>query len=67
MSFFELLNKRAGKFGFIDIKLSQLCAIFFILIVVKFIPEIMNINIWWFIILLVLAVIRPIYVFFFKK
>lgn len=63
----EAMDKRIKRFGIVDEKLAQLAAIFFALIIVKFIPQIMEFNIWWFVGLLMLCAIKPIYVFYFKK
>lgn len=63
----EYVNQRVKKFSFFDIKLVQGTTIFMILILVKLIPQIMEINILWFIVLFVICVIKPFYVFFFKK
>lgn len=67
MKLWEEMDRRISKFGIIDEKLAQFAAIFFALIVVKFFPHIMDLSIWWFVGLLVLCAIKPIYVFYFKK
>lgn len=67
MSIFINMNERVKKFNVIDVKLLQLTAVFLVLIVVKLIPRIMNISIWWFVVLLVLCAIKPLYVLFIKK
>jgi hypothetical protein len=67
MAFLSNINERVKRFSIIDIKLIQCIAIFVTLIVVKLIPGIMNINIWWFVILLVISVIKPFYVMYIKK
>ena len=67
MSLLEDLNQRVKKFSFIDIKLAQAASIFFALIIVKLIPQIMNVCIWWFIVLLILCAIKPVNVFLSKK
>ena len=67
MTLLQYANNRVKKFNIFDLKLAQLAGIFVVLILVKLIPDIMKINIWWFIVLLVLSAIRPIYVFFIKK
>lgn len=61
------MNERVRKLNIFDIKLIQGCAMFAVLIIVKLIPQIMTINIWWFVVLLVLCAIRPLYVFYIKK
>ena len=67
MSLLENMNQRIKKFGIIDEKLAQAAAIFFALIIVKLRPEIMDINIWWFVLLLILCAVKPLYVFYIKK
>lgn len=67
MTLLQYANNRVKKFSIFDLKLTQLAGIFVALILVKLIPEIMEINIWWFVVLLVLSAIRPIYVFFIKE
>ena len=67
MGFLENMNKRAKKFSILDVKLAQVAAMFVALIVVKLIPRIMDINIWWFVALLVIFAIKPFYMFWIKK
>ena len=66
MSLIGYFNDRVKRLNIFDIKLIQICAIFVALIIVKLVPGIMGFSIWWFVGLLVLSAIRPIYVFFFK-
>ena len=61
------MDRRIKRFSIIDEKLAQLAAIFFALIIVKLIPQIMDINIWWFAALLIICAIKPLYVFYIKK
>jgi hypothetical protein len=67
MSFINFFNERVKKLTIFDVKLVQASAMCVILIIAKLIPQIMTVNIWWFIVLLVIFAIRPMYVFFFKK
>ena len=67
MGIFEDFDRRVKKFDFIDVKLAQFAAVFFMLIIAKLIPDIMNIRIWWFVALLVLCAAKPFYVFWFKE
>jgi hypothetical protein len=67
MSVLEYLNQRIKKFSIFDEKLAQAAAIFFALIIVKLYPPIMEINIWWFVVLLIICAIKPLYVFYIKK
>ncbi|MCF7954842.1 MAG: hypothetical protein K9M75_03470 [Phycisphaerae bacterium] len=61
------MDRRIKKFGIIDEKLAQAAAVFLALIVAKYYPEILNINVWWFVALLAISAIKPLYVFYFKK
>ena len=67
MNVSEGINQRVRKLSIWDIKLAQFSAIFLTLIIVKILPEITSISMWWFIGLLVLCAIKPMYVFFLKK
>lgn len=67
MTFWEDMNARVKKFSILDLKLAQFIGIFVALILAKLIPGIMDINIWWFVALLVICAVRPVYVFFIKK
>ena len=64
MEIIEDMNMRVKRFSVFDVKLIQATTIFMTLIVVKFIPQVMDINILWFIVLGVIFVIKPFYVFF---
>ncbi len=67
MGLLEDMDKRVKKFSLIDVKLAQGAAMFVALIVAKLIPQIMDLSIWWFVLLLVICAIRPVYVFWFKE
>ena len=67
MGILENMNNRVKKFGILDVKLAGSAAMFIAFIVAKLIPQIMDINIWWFVALLVICVIKPFYVFWIKK
>ena len=67
MGILENANERVKKFSILDVELSQFVAIFATLIIVKLIPQIININIWWFVVCFVICVIKPFCVFFVKK
>ena len=67
MLFIQFFNERVKRFDIFDIKLVQGIGIFMALIIAKLIPEIMEISIYWFVILLVLCIIKPAYVMFLKK
>lgn len=67
MNTIDKVNQRISRLSLLDIKLAQGCAIFLTLILAKLIPEIMSINMWWFIGLLFLCAIKPVYAFFIRR
>ena len=67
MGLYRYFDERAKTLGIVDLKLVQLGMIFFTLIIVSLFPQILNVDIGWFIALFVLCIIRPFYSFFFRK
>ncbi len=67
MGMFQYLNERAKKMNIVDIKLGVFGGMFFALVIAKLIPQIMKIHIWWFVVLGILFILKPLYVFYFKK
>jgi hypothetical protein len=67
MGLLEDMNQRVKRFGIVDVKLAQGTAMFFVLVIAKLIPQIMDLSIWWFVALLVICAIRPFYVFWIKE
>lgn len=67
MGLFEEMTQRVKKFDIIDVKLAQAVAMFLALIIAKLIPDIMDVNIWWFVVLLIICAIKPFYVFWFRE
>lgn len=61
------MDTRVQGFGVLDIKLAQGAAVFLVLIIVKIFPQIMNLNIWWFVILMIACALRPVWLFLGKK
>jgi hypothetical protein len=57
-------DERARRLGILDTKLAQAAAIFFALIVVKLVPQIMDVSVWWFVLLAVLCAIKPLIAFY---
>ncbi len=66
MGKFKEFNERGKRFCLLDIKLLQFAGIFVGLILVKLIPDIMNISIWWLVVGAVIFGIRPLAIFFQK-
>ena len=64
MTIWEYFDRRARRLGILDVKLAQAAAIFFALFVAKLIPQIMKVNIWWFVLLAVLCAIKPFITFY---
>ncbi len=67
MEFIEAMNQRVKKLSFFDLQLVKWGTLFFTLIIVKLIPEIMNVNTGWFVVLFILCAIKPFYVSWIKK
>ena len=63
----KYFNSRVKMLNIFDLKLLQATVMFLAIIIVKLIPRILEIDIWWFVLLLVLCLIKPFYVFFFRK
>jgi hypothetical protein len=60
----EYFDKRARRLGILDTKLVQLAAIFFALVIVKLVPQIMTVSIWWFVLLAIVCAVKPIITFY---
>jgi len=67
MRIIHYFNQRVKKLTILDVKLSQIAAMCMVLIAVKIIPDILKINILWFVILLIVISIRPLYAFYIKE
>jgi hypothetical protein len=67
MWFFEDMTRRVRKFDIFDVKLAQLVAMFGALIIAKLIPGIMNVSIWWFVVMLIICAAKPFCVFWFRE
>jgi hypothetical protein len=64
MNLWAEFDSRARRLGIVDTKLAQGAAIFLVLTLVKIFPEILSINILWFIGLCVLCAIKPVMTFY---
>ncbi len=67
MEFLENMDQRVKKFGIVDVKLAQGAAMFFALIIAKLAPQIMEVSVWWFVVVLIGCAMRPTYVFWFDQ
>jgi hypothetical protein len=56
-------NAKVRRFTIIDLKLIQVLSMALAIIVVKVIPGILDLSIWWFVAVLVVCLPRPFYVF----
>lgn len=61
MGMIRFFNDRVKRFSIFDVKLVQAAAFFFALIIVKLVPDILNVTIWWFVALALVCAIRPMY------
>jgi len=66
MSIFQWANQKVKKFTWMDVKLLPLAGICVGLVLAKLIPSILGINIWWFVVIGILALLKPYYTFFKK-
>jgi hypothetical protein len=66
MSIIQFFNERVKRLNIFDVKLVQGCAMLLAVIIVKLIPQVLTVSIWWFVGLLILCAIRPVYVFFLR-
>ena len=64
MSLLEYFDSRARRLGIVDTKLVQGAAVFFALVIVKLVPEILDVSVWWFVGLCIACAVRPVLVFF---
>ena len=67
MSMAEYWNHKVKKFTIFDVKLAQGAAMAFVLIIVKFFPQIMSLSIWWFVAFGVACALRPAYAMWVKE
>ncbi len=67
MSLIRFFNERVRRLTIWDIKLAQGCAMLLAVIIIKLIPDILRIDLAWFVIVIIILAIRPMYAFFFKR
>jgi len=67
MKIIRFFNQKSSLFTIWDIKLAQLTAMLLVLILVKYIPVLLKIDVLVLIVLLIISALRPCYVMFFKK
>jgi hypothetical protein len=64
MGLVSWMDERVRRLGIWDVKLAQGGAMFLALIIAKIVPQIMTVNVWWFVLAAALCAIRPVYVVF---
>jgi hypothetical protein len=64
---FRKLNERAKKLTLVDIKLVKWTVFFATIIIVKFFPQLLKIDYWVLIILMLACLAKPFYKFWIKK
>ena len=62
MGLVSWMDQRVRRLGIWDLKLAQCGAMFLALIIAKLVPQIMTVNVWWFVAAAALCAIRPVYV-----
>jgi hypothetical protein len=67
MSWIDYWNRKVKQFTIWDLKLAQLWTAMWILIIVKIFPQIIQISVWWFVVIAVLCAPRLFYVLWIKK
>ena len=67
ISMIEYWNRKVKTFTIFDVKLAQGAAMAFVLIIVKFFPEIMSLSVWWCVTFAVVCALRPVYAMWFKE
>jgi hypothetical protein len=64
MGYFSWMDERVKRFGIWEMKFAQAAAMCLAVIVVKLVPQILTISVWWFVLAAVVCAIRPVYVFY---
>ena len=64
MELFAYFDERERRLGIVDTKLAQAAAIFVVLTIVKAVPSIMQVGIWWFAGLALLCAVHPLITFY---
>ena len=67
MSTIDYWNRKVKKLTVFDVKFAQGAAMAFVLIIVKFCPQILSLSVWWFVAFGVLCVLRPAYAMWVKE
>ncbi|MBT3169467.1 MAG: hypothetical protein HN952_02680 [Candidatus Cloacimonetes bacterium] len=60
-------NKKVKLFSLMDVKLLQFVGVLAGIILAKYFPEILQINLWWLLTGIFVFLAKPMFVIFFKK
>jgi len=60
-------NKKVKLFSLIDVKMLQFVGVLVGIILAKYFPEILQINLWWLLAGIFIFSVKPMFVIFFKK
>ena len=60
----KYFDERARRLGILDTKLAQGASIFLALVIVKLVPQILQVSAAWFAVLAVLCAIKPLVTFY---
>ena len=63
-SLWQYFDSRARRWGIVDTKLALGAAMFLALTIVKFFPRILDVGVWWFVVLWIAFGMHPMIVFF---
>jgi hypothetical protein len=58
----SLCNRRVSKFTVLDVKAIQTCGILTGIVLVKFVPSLLQLSTWWLLAVIVACAARPLYV-----
>jgi hypothetical protein len=64
MIIWEFFDERARRLGILDTKLAQAAAICVALVSVKLFPQILELDVWWFVLLGAVFAIKPLITFY---
>lgn len=67
MSLASYTDEKLKKLSWIDMGLIKIACFAFGVLLVRFIPGLMKINIWWIVAVWILLAIKPLYSFFSKN
>jgi hypothetical protein len=63
----DFYEEKIKNLTYWDIGLIKWGSMIFGVIMVKLFPQILKINVWWYVLIMMIFMIKPLYVFWFKK